>query len=93
MDLITIILLSVLGVSNLVFIYTTFNSLKKNEKMEDIILNYDNFIKEYGKQINITQDKLNQIDAKGIFRSDDEIGWFFSQIKRLQDDLSRFKPN
>jgi|TARA_B100001109_G_scaffold249615_1_gene241765 hypothetical protein len=93
MDLITIILLSVLGVSNLVFIYTTFNSLKKNEKMEDIILNYDNFIKEYGKQINITQDKLNQIDAKGTFRSDDEIGWFFSQIKRLQDDLSRFKPN
>ena len=93
MDLITIILLSVLGVSNLVFIYTTFNSLKKNEKMDDIILNYDNFIKEYGKQINITQDKLNQIDAKGTFRSDDEIGWFFSQIKRLQDDLSRFKPN
>ena len=93
MDLITITLLSVLGVSNLVFIYTTFNSLKKNEKMEDIILNYDNFIKEYGKQINITQDKLNQIDAKGTFRSDDEIGWFFSQIKRLQDDLSRFKPN
>jgi hypothetical protein len=93
MDLITIILLSFLGVSNLVFIYTTFNSLKKNEKMEDIILNYDNFIKEYGKQINITQDKLNQIDAKGTFRSDDEIGWFFSQIKRLQDDLSRFKPN
>jgi|TARA_B100000035_G_C20548476_1_gene357124 hypothetical protein len=93
MDLTTIILLSVLGVSNLVFIYTTFNSLKKNEKMEDIILNYDNFIKEYGKQINITQDKLNQIDAKGTFRSDDEIGWFFSQIKRLQDDLSRFKPN
>ena len=93
MDLTTIILLPVLGVSNLVFIYTTFNSLKKNEKMEDIILNYDNFIKEYGKQINITQDKLNQIDAKGTFRSDDEIGWFFSQIKRLQDDLSRFKPN
>ena len=93
MDLTTIILLSVLGVSNVVFIYTTFNSLKKNEKMEDIILNYDNFIKEYGKQINITQDKLNQIDAKGTFRSDDEIGWFFSQIKRLQDDLSRFKPN
>ena len=43
------------------------------------------------KQIEYSDVKLNQIDAKGIFKSDDEIGWFFEQIKNLQLQLNNFK--
>ena len=29
--------------------------------------------------------KIKEIDSKQIFQSDDEIGWFFSGIKEIQD--------
>ena len=73
--------------------YTTINLMRKVEKIEDVVIRYDRFISEYSKQIENTESKLKEIDAKGVFQSDDEIGWFFKQIKRLQEDVSRFKAN
>ena len=34
---------------------------------------------------------LKKIDEKGFFRSDDEIGWFFEQVKTLQSILNEFR--
>ena len=73
--------------------FTTFNLLRKVEKIEDVVIRYDRFISEYGKQLDNTDKRLKEIDEKGTFKSDDEIGWFFKQIKRLQSDVSRFKIN
>ena len=72
---------------------TTFNLLRKVEKIEDVVIRYDRFISEYSKQLDNTDKRLKEIDEKGTFKSDDEIGWFFKQIKRLQSDVSRFKIN
>lgn len=73
--------------------FTTFNLLRKVEKIEDVVIRYDRFISEYSKQLDNTDKRLKEIDEKGTFKSDDEIGWFFKQIKRLQSDVSRFKIN
>ena len=73
--------------------FTTFNLLRKVEKIEDVVIRYDRFISEYIKQLDNTDKRLKEIDEKGTFKSDDEIGWFFKQIKRLQNDVSRFKTN
>ena len=73
--------------------FTTFNLLRKVEKIEDVVIRYDRFISEYSKQLDNTDKRLKEIDEKGTFNSDDEIGWFFKQIKRLQNDVSRFKTN
>ena len=73
--------------------FTTFNLLRKVEKIEDVVIRYDRFISEYSKQLDNTDKRLKEIDEKGTFKSDDEIGWFFKQIKRLQNDVSRFKTN
>ena len=73
--------------------FTTFNLLRKVEKIEDVVIRYDRFISEYSKQLDNTDKRLKEIDEKGTFKSDDEIGWFFKQIKRLQNDVSRFKSN
>ena len=35
--------------------------------------------------------KLKKIDQRGAFKSDDEIGWFFNEVKIIQNDLSQFK--
>jgi len=71
--------------------YTTFNLLRKNEKAEDIIVSQDIFIESISSQIEKASQRLSQIDIKGSFKSDDEIGWFFEEIKILQNNLSAFK--
>tara|TARA_Y100000592_G_C5350394_1_gene258611 strand:- start:363 stop:647 length:285 start_codon:yes stop_codon:yes gene_type:complete len=93
METIPIIIISVLGVSVVILVFTTWNLLRKVEKTEDIILNYNSFIQEYSKQLDIADKRLKEIDDKNLFKSDDEIGWFFTNLKRLQNDLSKFKQN
>jgi|TARA_B110000908_G_C9997105_1_gene332458 hypothetical protein len=83
----------ILGIAVAVLGYATFNLLRKSEKYEDIIVQYDSYIAEFNKQIDIADERLKKIDEKGTFESDDEIGWFFGQIKVIQEGITRFKIN
>ena len=83
----------ILGVLVVILGYTTFNLLRKNEKAEDIIISQKTFIDKIDEHISFSSDRLNQIDQKGSFKSDDEIGWFFNEIKIIQNDLSQFKKD
>jgi hypothetical protein len=85
---ITIILLVILVC---VFGYTTYNLLKKNEKQEDILASYLLYMDQLSKIIEHSSERLKKIDTKGTFESDDEIGWFFEQIKVIQERLNNFK--
>tara|TARA_R100001244_G_scaffold47150_3_gene41971 strand:+ start:1141 stop:1419 length:279 start_codon:yes stop_codon:yes gene_type:complete len=80
-----------LGLMVVILGYTTFNLLQKNERVEDIIFSYQEFIKNIQEQISKSEKRLEQIDQKGSFKSDDEIGWFFKEVKIIQKNLSRFK--
>jgi len=88
-----LILSIVLGILVVILGYTTFNLLRKNEKAEDIIISQKTFIDKIDEHISFSSDRLNQIDQKGSFKSDDEIGWFFNEIKIIQNDLSQFKKD
>jgi hypothetical protein len=35
--------------------------------------------------------KIHEIDVKGSFESDDEVGFFFTNIKMIQDVLNQFR--
>ena len=85
------IIIGILGLLVVIFGYTTFNLLRKNEKAEDIILSQSDFINKLSTQIDNSQKRLEEIDEKGTFQGDDEIGWFFNEVKIIQNDLSRFK--
>ena len=87
------IVIGILSIGCITLGFTTFNLLRKVEKIEDVVIRYDRFISEFSKQLDNTDKRLKEIDEKGTFKSDDEIGWFFKQIKRLQSDVSRFKIN
>ena len=87
------IIIGILGLLVVTLGYTTFNLLRKNEKAEDIIISQSDFINKISEQIEISQKRLDEIDQKGTFQGDDEIGWFFNEIKVIQNDLSRFKTN
>ena len=85
------IIIGIIGLVVVILGYTTFNLLNKNEKAEDIIVSYQEFIKNVNEQINESDKRLNEIDQRGLFKSDDEIGWFFNEVKKIQKNLSRFK--
>ena len=87
------IVIGILSLGCITLGFTTYNLLRKVEKIEDVVIRYDRFISEYSKQLENTEKRLSEIDEKGMFKSDDEIGWFFKQVKRLQSDVSRFKIN
>ena len=87
MMLATIIILSVLVV---ILGYTTFNLLRKNEKQEDILAGYMTYLNKISDYIEVTDKRLKEIDDKGSFKSDDEVGFFFEQIKNIQSVLNQF---
>ena len=59
------------------------NLLIKNEKLED-------FITKQSDAINACNKRIKEIDTRGTFSSDDEIGWFFNEVKKMQDALNEF---
>ena len=85
------IVISVLGVLVVVLGFTTFNLLRKNEKQEDILAGYMSYLDQLSRIIEISDEKLKKIDERGIFKSDDEIGFMYEQIKELQRILSQFR--
>lgn len=85
------IAIGILAVLVVVLGYTTINLLRKNEKYEDTLLAYQRFISQFQQQVKASDEKLKEIDAKGLFDSDDEIGWFFTQLKEIQKNISSFK--
>lgn len=87
--MVTLVIL--LGVGVIILGYTTINLLRKNEKQEDVLASYLTYMDMLSKTIEYMDVKLNKIDAKGAFQSDDEIGWFFNQVKDMQSTLNNFK--
>lgn len=71
--------------------YTTINLLIKNEKAEDIIFSQEEFISKLDQIIRNSEKRLDEIDRKEIFKSDDEIGWIFNEIKSIHNSISQFR--
>ena len=59
------------------------NLILKNEKLED-------FISKQSEAINACDQRLKQIDDKGVFYADDQIGWFFKEVQKIQEALNEF---
>ena len=70
-----------------VVIVTSFfiirNLILRNERLED-------FISKQSEAIDTCNKRLKEIDDKGIFYADDQIGWFFQEVQKIQDALNEF---
>ena len=85
-----IIAIIILSIGVVVLGYTTYNLLRKIEKQEDILSGYLDYLDKLSRVIEVSDEKLKAVDARGTFSSDDEVGFFFQQIKGLQDILNEF---
>lgn len=55
----------------------------ESEKLELWINSFTTTVKDINQ-------KMMELDRKGSFESDDEIGFFFKEIKKLNEDLKLF---
>jgi len=75
------------------FVYVIVNLLKKNEKLEDMNVAQDTYIQQISTIMTESNRKIKEIDSKQIFQSDDEIGWFFTGIKEIQEYINEYNIN
>ena len=80
----------ILGIVIIVSFLLIRSLIIKNEKLDDILNNYEDFISKQSEAINACDNRLKQVDDKGFFKSDDEIGWFFKEIQKIQEALNEF---
>jgi hypothetical protein len=70
--------------------FTTRNLMKKQEKSEDILLGYLEYLDKLSRTIEISDKKLKELDYNGDFKSDDESGVIFKSILQIQEILNEF---
>lgn len=73
-----------------VLAYMFWNLLRKVEKLESIIEIQEKYITDFYDLIKQSELKIKEIDSKQLFQSDDEVGFFFTNIKNIQEALSDY---
>jgi len=78
-----ILLISV--VLNIIFTISIFNLLKQTEELEDTLIETTLEIKV---KVSNALENLRNIDSRGSFESDDEVGATFTELKTIVENLN-----
>ena len=74
----------VLGLFVLAEGYVIWNLTRKTELLET-------WVEDFTQTIETVQNDLEEIDAKGSFKADDEVGTIFEQIKETVNQLESYR--
>jgi len=77
------ILFFLISVSSITVVYFSLRRINQ----------YEGFIMEIQNIIEFATTKMKQVDARGHYESDDETGFFFQQLKELQELLNGIFEN
>jgi len=88
--IVLIVAVCVLAVLSIILGWTTYNLMKKQEKSEDILLGYMEYLDKFSRVIEISNKKLKEVDNKRIFEKDDDVGVIFDSILQIQEILNEF---
>ena len=64
--------------------------IKKNNQLEKVISDQQQYIDAITVIINDSSETIKQLDNRGAFESDDEVGTFFRNLKEIQTVLDQF---
>lgn len=85
--ILTIVILSVL---TLTMGYTTYNLLRKNEAVEDVVEEQEVLISEIAERIDGAMARMKEIDRLGSFEADDETGFIFKNMYEIISELENY---
>lgn len=88
--LVAVIILSI--VLSVTF-YIVWNLLRKVERLEDTSNDLSEYLYNTSTIIDQMNERVQEIDKKGTFESDDEVGFFFEQLKEIQSILNSINVN
>ena len=74
----------------LILSYIIRNLLLKVEKYEDVTIDQTQYLQNISNLIGDSKKHLSKLDERGVFQSDDEVGYFFNQMKLVQKELDRY---
>jgi uncharacterized membrane protein YukC len=70
--------------------YVIWNLMSKVEKLESMIDIQEKYITDFYDLVKQSELKIKEIDSKQLFQSDDEVGFFFNNLKTIQEALSDY---
>ncbi len=85
-----LVLSIILGILLIVSVVALRNLLIKVEKYEDVVQDQVQYLQNISKTITESQKHLQNLDERGVFQSDDEVGLFFESMKTVQEELDRY---
>lgn len=80
---IIILVLALLG-----SLYANLNLLRNFEKSEEYVENLETWVDNFSKTITNMNREIKKIDSKGSFEADDEVGYFYKELKRIINELN-----
>ena len=85
--ILTIVILSVL---TLILGYTTYNLLRKNEAIEDVVEEQELLISEIAAKVDSSMARMKELDRLGSFEADDETGFVFKNMYEIISELENY---
>ncbi len=82
--ILTIVILSILLCAS---VFANWNLLRKNEAQEDDIEFMNEWMNNISTQTNEVLRRAKEIDRKGIFEKDDEVGSIYTELKNVIQTL------
>lgn len=69
-------------------VYVIYNLYNKYNALEAVAQENVDFIISLRSRVLSQQSYLKQLDRKGAFESDDEVGYFFKELKKIINDIA-----
>jgi hypothetical protein len=67
-----------------------FLLVSKNSKLEKALVEQQNYIDAISIVIEDSANTIQELDNRGAFEADDEVGTFFRNLKEIQNVLNQF---
>ena len=83
--IVAIIILSIALIGSL---FANYNLLKNYEQSEEYVENLETWVNQFSKTITDMNQRIKKIDKNGSFSSDDEVGYFFKELKNIINKLN-----
>ena len=90
MNITLYIIIGVLVAISGTLVYIIRNLMIKVEKYEDVTVDQTQYLQNISNIIGESKKHLQNLDERGVFQSDDEVGEFFKQMTAVQEELDRY---
>lgn len=86
-------IITVLLILSIILFLRGIGLVKRNEVLEDVVIEYDIREEETKKVLELMLQQMKEIDIRGSFEADDEVGGVFTELKSLIEIYNNIELN